>query len=88
MFEGERLREKVRGMSEEKFYGAQNRMNELRDEATKLARPIFERLTSEFDATLHSVALPREEELQKMRVALFSDRWTDRGEVRDYCSVR
>jgi hypothetical protein len=75
-------------MSEEKFYGAQSRMNELRDEAVKLARPIFARLTSEFDATLHSVALHREEELSKMGVVLFADRWTDRGEVRDFCRVR
>jgi hypothetical protein len=41
-FEAERLREKIRCMSEEKFYGAQGRLNELRDEAVKLIKPIFE----------------------------------------------
>jgi hypothetical protein len=66
------------------FLNAQNRLTDLRDEAIKLARPIFERLVVEFDKELHSVALHREEELSKMGVALFSDRWTDRGEVRDF----
>jgi hypothetical protein len=35
-------------------------MTELRDEAIKLAKPIFERLTAEFDRQLNATALQRE----------------------------
>jgi hypothetical protein len=66
--EAERLREKIHVMSEEKFYGAQSRMNELREEAAKLTRPIFERLTVEFDRALQAIALQREEELTAMGI--------------------
>ena len=62
-FEAERLREKIRTMSEEKFYGAHSRLNELREEAAKLVRPIFERLVVQFDNALQATALSREAEL-------------------------
>ena len=84
-FEAERLREKIRGMSEEKFYGAQSRLNELRDEAAKLTRPIFERLTVEFDKELQAIALRREEELTAMGIPLYADKQDARGVAyRDY----
>jgi hypothetical protein len=55
-------------MSEERFYGAQSRLNELRDEAAKLVTPIFERLVEEFDRDLQAIALRRKEELITMGV--------------------
>jgi hypothetical protein len=70
-FEKERIREEIRTMSEEKFYGAQAKLNELREEAGKLTRPIFERLTVEYDKELHALALRREEELTAMGIHLF-----------------
>jgi hypothetical protein len=73
-FEGERIREQIRGMSEEKFNAAQSRLNELREEAAKLVRPIFERLVEAFDKELNAVALQRESELQAMGIPLYSDR--------------
>ena len=72
-FEAERLREKIRSMSEEKFYGAHSRLNELREEAAKLVRPIFERLVVEFDNALQASALSREEELTQMGIPIYSD---------------
>jgi hypothetical protein len=68
-FEGERIREKIRAMSEEKFNAAHSRLNELREEATKLVRPIFERLVEAFDKELNAVALQRESELQAMCIS-------------------
>jgi hypothetical protein len=44
------IREDIRKMSGEKFYAAQARLTELDEEAAKLVRPIFERLTEQFDA--------------------------------------
>lgn len=78
-FEQERIREKIRGMSEEKFFAAQSRLNELREEAVKLVRPIFERLVEAFDKELNAVALQRESELQAMGIGLFSDRLDSAG---------
>ena len=78
-FEQERIREKIRGMSEEKFNAAHSRLNELREESIKLARPIFERLVEVFDKELNSVALQRESELQAMGISLYSDRLDSAG---------
>ena len=72
-FEAERLSEKIRTMSEEKFYGAHSRLNELREEAAKLVRPIFERLVVEFDNALQATALSREAELTQMGIPIYSD---------------
>ena len=79
VFEAERIREKIRGMSEEKFNGTQSRQNELRGEAVKLVRPIFERLVEEFAKELNAVALQRESELQAMGIPLYSDRLDSAG---------
>jgi hypothetical protein len=49
-------------------------MNELRDEAAKLVRPIFERLVVEFDKELNAVALSREEELTQMGIPIYTRR--------------
>jgi hypothetical protein len=78
-FQRERIREKIRGMSEEKFNAAHARLNELREEAIKLVRPIFERLVEEFDKELNAVALQRESELQAMGIPLYSDRLDSAG---------
>jgi hypothetical protein len=78
-FEQERIREKIRGMTEEKFNAAQSRLNELREEAVKLVRPIFERLVEAFDKELNAVALQRESELQAMGIPLYSDRLDSAG---------
>jgi hypothetical protein len=84
-FEAERIREKIRGMSEEKYYGAQNRLSELRNEAAKLTRPVFERLVAEFDKELQAIALRREEELTAMGVPLYTDKEDARGhKYKDY----
>jgi hypothetical protein len=79
-FEGERIREKIRTMDEKKFYGAQAKLSELRAEAEKLTRPIFERLTEEFDKELTALALRREEELIAMGIPLFVDKQNDHGD--------
>jgi hypothetical protein len=73
-FEQERIREKIRGMSEEKFNAAHSRLNELREASVKLVRPIFERLVEEFDKELNAIALQRESELQAMGIPLYYDR--------------
>jgi hypothetical protein len=78
-FEEERIREKIRTMSEEKFNAAHSRLNELREEAVKLVRPIFERLVEAFDKELNAVALQRESELQAMGIPLYSDRLDSAG---------
>jgi hypothetical protein len=69
------------GCPRKKFYGAQSRLNELRDEAAKLTRPIFERLVDEFDRELQAIALRREEELTAMGIPIFSDKQDSRGVV-------
>jgi hypothetical protein len=66
-------------MSEEKFFAAHSRLNELREEAVKLVRPIFERLVEEFDKELNAVALQRESELQAMGIPLYCDRLDSAG---------
>jgi hypothetical protein len=66
-------------MSEEKFNAAHSRLNELREEAVKLVRPIFERLVEEFDKELNAVALQRESELQAMGIPLYCDRLDSAG---------
>jgi hypothetical protein len=76
-FQRERIREKIRGMSEEKFNAAHS--PRLREEAIKLVRPIFERLVEEFDKELNAVALQRESELQAMGIPLYSDRLDSAG---------
>jgi hypothetical protein len=48
-------------------------MNELRAEAIKLARPIFERLVVEFDKELNAIALRREEQMTAMGIPFYSD---------------
>jgi hypothetical protein len=48
-------------------------MTELRDEAAKLTRPIFERLVVEFEKELNAVALRRAEELTQMGIPLYTD---------------
>jgi hypothetical protein len=78
-FEQERIREKIRGMSEEKFNGAQSRLNELCEESIKLVRPIFERLVEAFDKELNAVSLQRESELQAMGIPLYYDRVDSAG---------
>jgi hypothetical protein len=72
-FDHARLRKELAACCPETFLKAQNRMNELRDEAAKLARPIFERLVDEFDKELNAIALRREEELTQMGIPLYSD---------------
>ncbi len=72
-------------MDEKTFYAAQSRLGELRAEAEKLTRPIFERLTTEFDAQLKAVALRREEEITAMGIPIYIDRENDRGDrYKDY----
>jgi hypothetical protein len=72
-FDHARLRKELAACCRETFLKAQNRMNELRDEAVRLARPVFERLVVEFDKELNAVALRREEELTQMGIPLYSD---------------
>jgi hypothetical protein len=69
VFEAEALREKIRGMSQEKLYNALGKLNELRTEAEKLTRPIFERLTKQFDKELRALVLRREEELAAVGIS-------------------
>jgi hypothetical protein len=84
-FEAERIREKIRTMDEKTFYGAQAKLNELREEAARLTRPIFERLTEEFDSQLKALAVRREDELTAMGIALFVDKQNDHGDdYKDY----
>jgi hypothetical protein len=52
-FDRARLRKELETCCLETFLKAQNRMTELRDEAIKLTRPIFERLVVEFDRELN-----------------------------------
>jgi hypothetical protein len=73
-FDHARLRKELAACCPETFLKAQNRMNELRDEAAKLARLIFERLVVEFDQALQAIALRREEELTAMGIPLFTDK--------------
>jgi hypothetical protein len=54
-------------------------MTELRDAAIALAKPIFERLTAEFEKELNATALRREEELTKMGLPVFIDKLDVRG---------
>ena len=56
-FEHARLRKELAACCPETFLKAQGRMNELRNEAAKLVRPIFERLVAAFDKELNDVAL-------------------------------
>jgi hypothetical protein len=72
-FDHARLRKELAACCPETFLKAQSRMNELRDEAAKLARPIFERLVVEFDKELNAVALRREDELTQMGIPIYTD---------------
>ena len=84
-FDHARLRKELAACCPETFLKAQTRMNELRDEATKLVRPIFERLVVEFDKELNAVALRREEELTQMGIPIYSDGLNSAGyEQRDF----
>jgi hypothetical protein len=84
-FERSRLRKEIEQCDLQTFLNAQQRLTELRDAAIELAKPIFERLTAEFDRELNAAALHREEELTKMGVPLFSEKLSPRGEpYRDF----
>jgi hypothetical protein len=84
-FEKERIREQIRTMDEKTFHSAQAKLAELREEAAKLTRPIFERLTVEYDKELNALALRREEELTAMRIHLFVHKEDHKGQQhKDY----
>ena len=71
-FDRARLRKELEACCLETFLKAQNRMTELRDDAIKLTRPIFERLVVEFDKELNAVALRREKELTQMGIPIYT----------------
>lgn len=81
------LRKELDGCIRETFLFSQNRLSELRVEAEKLAKPIFERLVNEFDKELSAVALRREEELQQMGIPIYVDRQNDHGDHHKEYSV-
>jgi hypothetical protein len=81
-FEAERLREKIRTMDEKTFHGAHAKLNELREEAAKLTRPIFE--SEQSDAGLKALALRREEELTAMGIHLFVNEDHRGHQYKDY----
>ena len=72
-------------MDEKTFFGAQAKLAELREEAAKLPRPIFERLTAQDDKELPDLALRREEELTAMGIHLFVNKQDHKGhQDKDY----
>jgi hypothetical protein len=84
-FERSRLRKEIEQCDRETFLGAQQRMTELREAAIALAKPIFERLVTEFDKELNATAIAREAELGKMGLAIYSDKLDQRGvQVREF----
>jgi hypothetical protein len=84
-FERSRLRKEIEQCDLQTYLNAQQRMTELRQAAVELGRPIFQRLAVEFDKELHNTAIAREAELEKMGLAIYSDKLDLRGvQVREF----